>query len=247
MRDDSSDSILAKLGRFCFDGCVPFTESTYKAVIASRDIALSASQIVYGGDRAAFALCRPPGHHAGPNYAGGYCFLNNAAIAAQWLRDAGANRVAILDIDYHHGNGTQEIFYNRSDVAVASIHADPKSDYPFYAGHADETGNGEGKNYNLNLPLPKGTEYESWNNAFSSAAEFISSYAPDYLIVSMGLDTFKDDPISSFKLASENYGSIGANIAALGLPTVFIFEGGYAIAQLGDNAAALLLGFEGRS
>ena len=125
MRDDSSDSVVAKFGRYCFDGCVPFTESTYSAVIASRDIALTASQIVHSGDRACFALCRPPGHHAGPNYAGGYCFLNNAAIAAQWLRNAGAERVAILDIDYHHGNGTQEIFYERADVAFASIHGDP--------------------------------------------------------------------------------------------------------------------------
>ena len=246
MRDNSSDSIVAKLGRYCFDGCVPFTESTYKAIIASRDIALTAASMVQAGERSAFALCRPPGHHAGPGYAGGYCFLNNVAIAAQWLRNAGANRVAILDIDYHHGNGTQEIFYERADVAVTSIHGDPKFEYPFYAGHADEVGNGEGTAYNLNLPLPAGTEYNAWNNALASSLTFIKDYAPDYLVVSMGMDTFIDDPISSFRLTIENYRSIGATIAQQALPTIFVFEGGYAVAELGENAAALLLGFESR-
>ena len=155
--------------------------------------------------------------------------------------------MAILDIDYHHGNGTQEIFYERADVAFVSIHGDPQFEFPFSSGHADETGSGNGEGCNLNLPLPAATEYDRWNGAFSTAVEFIKRQAPQYLVVSMGMDTFADDPISSFRLMTQNYGAIGANIEALGLPTVFVFEGGYAVSQLGENAAALLLGFEGRS
>ena len=243
MRADSSDSIVAKFGRYCFDGCVPITETTFDAVVASRDIALSAAELVCEGDRAAFALCRPPGHHAGPNYAGGYCFLNNAAIAAQWLRDAGAKRVAILDIDYHHGNGTQEIFFDRSDVVFASIHGDPQFEYPFYAGHADEVGEGEGHGFNLNLPLPAGTAYAQWSESLSKAIEFVGRSEPDYLVVSVGMDTFVDDPISSFCLQTEDYVMVGEQIEAIGLPTVFVFEGGYAVSALGDNVASLLRGF----
>ena len=245
MRADSSDSIVAQFGRYCFDGCVPITETTFEAVLASRDIALSAAKLVLEGDRAAFALCRPPGHHAGPNYAGGYCFLNNAAIAAQWLRDAGAKRVAILDIDYHHGNGTQEIFFDRSDVVFASIHGDPQFEYPFYAGHADEVGEGEGHGFNLNLPLPAGTAYAEWSKTLSKAIEFIGGCEPEYLVVSVGMDTFVDDPISSFCLQTEDYVTVGAQIEAIGLPTVFVFEGGYAVSALGENVAALLKGFRG--
>ena len=179
----------------------------------------------------------------GPNYAGGYCFLNNAAIAAQWLRDAGAKRVAILDIDYHHGNGTQEIFFDRSDVVFASIHGDPQFEYPFYTGHADEVGEGEGRGFNLNLPLPAGTAYADWSETFSNAVEFVGRCEPDYLVVSVGMDTFVDDPISSFCLQTEDYVKVGAEIEAIGLPTVFVFEGGYAVSALGDNVAALLRGF----
>ena len=242
MRADSSDYIVAKFGRYCFDG-VAITQTTYEAVVASRDIALTATQLVEQGDRAAFALCRPPGHHAGPNYAGGYCFLNNAAIAAQWLRDAGAKRVGILDIDYHHGNGTQEIFFDRSDVVFASLHGDPQFEYPFYAGHADEVGEGEGHGFNLNLPLPAGTAYATWSEALSQAVGFVTRCEPDCLVVSAGMDTFLDDPISSFCLQTEDYVKVGAQIEAMGMPTVFVFEGGYAISALGENVAALLRGF----
>ena len=243
MRADSSDAIIAKLGRYCFDGCVPITETTFEAVLASRDIALSAAKLVFEGERSAFALCRPPGHHAGPDYAGGYCFLNNAAIAAQWLRDAGAKRVAILDIDYHHGNGTQEIFFDRSDVVFASIHGDPQFEYPFYAGHADEVGEGEGHGFNLNLPLPAGTTYATWSEALSQAISFVTRCEPDCLVVSTGMDTFLEDPISSFCLQTGDYVKVGAQIEAMGMPTVFVFEGGYAVSALGENVAALLRGF----
>lgn len=242
MRADSSSSIFARLGRYCFDGCVPLTETTYDAVIASRNIALTATQRVFEGERAVFALCRPPGHHAGPDYAGGYCFLNNAAIAAQWLRHSGAARVAILDIDYHHGNGTQEIFYGRSDVAFTSVHGDPQFEYPFYLGHADECGRGEGLGYNLNLPLPAATEFLRWHEAFVSAVNFIADFQAEYLVVSVGMDTFIDDPISSFCLQKDDYIKVGQHIAALGLPTVLVFEGGYAVAELGDNVAAFVQG-----
>jgi acetoin utilization deacetylase AcuC-like enzyme len=242
MRADSSDSIVAKFGRYCFDG-VAITQTTYEAIVASRDIALTAAQLVEQGDRAAFALCRPPGHHAGPNYAGGYCFLNNAAIAAQWLRNAGAKRVGILDIDYHHGNGTQEIFFDRSDVVFASLHGDPQFEYPFYAGHADEVGEGEGHGFNLNLPLPAGTTYATWREALSQAIAFVIRCELDCLVVSAGMDTFLEDPISSFCLQTEDYLKVGAQIEAMGMPTVFVFEGGYAVSALGENVAALLRGF----
>ena len=247
MRAGSSESITAKFGRYCFDGAVPITESTYEAVIASRDIALTAAREVFNGDRAAFALCRPPGHHAGADYAGGYCYLNNAAIAAQWLRNSGAERVAILDVDYHHGNGTQEIFYNRSDVPFVSIHGDPQFEYPYYAGHADEIGQGEGEGCNLNLPLPKNSGLQAWMRALDQGVDFIGRHSPDILVVSLGVDTFEKDPISSFKLKTGDYDWVGATIAHMGLPTLFVFEGGYAVDELGENVATALKGFEARS
>ncbi|MEM1402147.1 MAG: histone deacetylase family protein [Pseudomonadota bacterium] len=244
MRSDSSDSIIAKFGRYCFDGAVPITESTYEAVIASRDIALTATKQVYDGDRAAFALCRPPGHHAGPSYAGGYCYLNNAAIAAQWLLNNNVSQVAILDIDYHHGNGTQEIFYERGDVAFVSIHCDPNFEYPYYAGHEDEKGRGDGEGFNLNLPLPRKTGLDAWLGVLNAGISFIQSTSPDYLIVSLGVDTFENDPIASFRIRTGDYRGIGKRIAEMELPTIFIFEGGYAVSELGENVAALLSGFE---
>jgi acetoin utilization deacetylase AcuC-like enzyme len=153
--------------------------------------------------------------------------------------------VGILDIDYHHGNGTQEIFFDRSDVVFASIHGDPQFEYPFYAGHADEVGEGEGHGFNLNLPLPAGTAYAEWGENLSKAVAFVGRSDPDYLVVSVGMDTFVDDPISSFCLQTEDYVTVGAQIEAIGLPTVFVFEGGYAVSALGENVAALLKGFRG--
>jgi acetoin utilization deacetylase AcuC-like enzyme len=174
---------------------------------------------------------------------GGYCFLNNAAIAAQYLRNHGLKRVAVLDIDYHHGNGTQAIFNERSDVYTVSIHGDPQTEYPFFLGHADERGSADGEGYNLNLPLPKGTEFESWYATLQMAIQSIADYAPQALVVPLGLDTYVGDPISGFKLKSEHYLRVGLAIAGLRLPSLFTLEGGYAVADFGVNTVNVLEGF----
>jgi acetoin utilization deacetylase AcuC-like enzyme len=191
------------------------------------------------------ALTRPPGHHAGPNYMGGYCFINNAAVAAQALRDGGLQRVAVLDVDYHHGNGTQTCFYERSDVLTASIHGDPRTEYPFFLGHADERGHDAGEGFNLNLPLPRGTGFDVWWAALQTALQAVADFAPQALVVPLGLDTFEGDPISGFKLRSADYLQLGRAIAQLRLPTVLTFEGGYAVAEVGMNTVNVLEGLRG--
>ncbi|WP_075218145.1 histone deacetylase family protein [Mongoliimonas terrestris] len=234
------------LGYYSFDGGIGFVEGTWAAIKSSHDTALSAAALVAGGERAAFALCRPPGHHAGSGFMGGYCYINNAAVAAQWLRDNGARRVTILDVDYHHGNGTQEIFYHRADVQVINLHADPMEEYPYFLGHADERGAGEGEGFNLNYPMPWGTPFDTWKAALDDGCAKLLAYAPDAVVVSLGVDTFEKDPISKFKLTSEAYPVIGETIARLGLPTLFVMEGGYAVEEIGINAVGVLTGFEGR-
>ena len=239
------DAIEAKLGYYSFDAGAPFVKGTWAAIKSSYETALTAAALVKGGQRAAFALCRPPGHHAGAAFMGGYCFINNAAVAAQWFRDQGAARVSILDVDYHHGNGTQEIFYSRADVQVLNLHGDPMTEYPFFLGHADERGAGPGEGYNVNYPLPFGTAWEQWSAALEDACTKLAAYAPDVVVVSLGVDTFEKDPISQFKLVSADYPKIGARIAKLGLPTLFVMEGGYAVEEIGVNAVGVLTGFEG--
>ena len=210
-------------------------------------MALTGQKLVAQGERAAFALCRPPGHHAGADTYGGYCFLNNAAIAAQALRDGGAERVAILDVDYHHGNGTQAIFYDRADVLFLSLHGHPAQEYPYFAGYAEETGAGAGEGFNRNFPMRWGTGFDVWGDALEQSCRRASAYRPDALVVSLGLDTFEGDPISHFKLESEDYLRVGARIAALGLPTLFVMEGGYAVEALGVNTVNVLSGFKEES
>jgi len=175
---------------------------------------------------------------------GGYCYLNNAAIAAQAFLDQGRRKVAILDVDYHHGNGTQDIFYARNDVLFASIHGDPQAEFPFFLGYADETGEGAGLGYNFNYPLPAGSDWTAWSAALDQACERIAGFDADVLVVSLGVDTFKDDPISQFKLDSPNYLAMGERIARLGKPTLFVMEGGYAVAEIGINAVNVLEGFQ---
>jgi acetoin utilization deacetylase AcuC-like enzyme len=226
------------------DNGSPLASGTWAAARAGADAAASAAHSVMAGARAAFCLCRPPGHHAGHDFMGGYCFINNAAIAAQTMRNLEADRVAVLDVDYHHGNGTQSIFYERDDVFFASIHGDPLTEYPFYLGHADETGVGDGAGYNLNLPLPAGSDAAAWFAALERACKAIGYVHADALVVSLGLDTFEGDPISQFSLTAGDFDRLGARLAALGLPTVFVLEGGYAAAELGDNAQHVLRGFE---
>ena len=232
-----------KLGHFSFDAGCCIVEGTWDAVQASADLALTGADLLLAGEASAFALCRPPGHHAHAGTMGGYCYLNNAAIAAQALRDGGMARVAVLDVDYHHGNGTQAIFYDRPDVLVCNIHADPMQEFPFFLGYADETGAGAGDGYNANFPLPWGTDFSGWSAALAAASARITAFAPDALIVSLGVDTYQGDPISRFRLDSPDYLRMGAMIAGLHLPTLFVMEGGYAVEAIGINVANTLEGF----
>lgn len=241
--DCPPDHIDGKLGFYAIDAAVPITAGTWRAVRASADCALSGARAVAGGAASAFALCRPPGHHAGARAMGGFCYLNNAAIAAQYLRDHGAARVAVLDVDYHHGNGTQAIFYERADVFFASLHGDPKVEYPFFLGHADECGAGAGLGANRNFPLPWGTDGAAYAAALDAAIADIAAFGADALVVSLGVDTFAEDPISHFKLQRHDFTAIGRRVAALGRPTLFVLEGGYAVADIGANVAAVLTGF----
>jgi len=234
--------IDARLGQYSYDASTPVAEGTYDAAYGSAQSALTGLDALLSGERAAFALCRPPGHHCGADYMGGYCYLNSAAIAGQAASSAG-RRVAILDVDYHHGNGTQDIFYNRGDIFFASIHADPATDYPFYWGHADETGEGEGAGSTLNLPLPRGTGWAEYEPALAAALERIAAFGADLLIVSYGADTFAGDPISFFRIETEDYAKMGRRIADLGVPSLIVMEGGYAVDRLGANVASFLSGF----
>ena len=233
----------ARLGLYCFDSGTPLTAGTWQAARSGADCALSAAAAVLAGQRAAFALTRPPGHHAGAGYFGGYCFINNAALAAQHLCAQGLERVAVLDVDYHHGNGTQSIFYDRADVFFTSIHGDPRTEYPFYLGHADERGAGSGLGANLNLPLARGADYATWSQALETALDAITRYGAQALVLSLGVDTFAQDPIAGFSLHGNDYLRMGERIARLQLPTVIVFEGGYAVDAVGVNVANVLQAF----
>jgi len=235
--------IDADLGQFSFDASSPIAAGTWDSAYWGAQAALAATGAVLGGDQAAFALCRPPGHHCGADYLGGYCFLNNIAIAAEAAIAGGKRRVAILDVDYHHGNGTQDIFYDRSDVLFVSIHADPATDYPFFWGHADERGEGAGQGATLNLPLPRGTALPEYRAALDTGLQAVRDFGADMLCVSFGADTFSGDPITQFDLQTADYTPIARAIAELGLPTVITMEGGYAVDALGINVAAFLAGF----
>jgi acetoin utilization deacetylase AcuC-like enzyme len=246
-RDVLPDNFAARMGLFSFDAGTPLTAGSWTAARAGAACALTAAREVSAGRvRSAFALTRPPGHHAGADFFGGYCFLNNAAVAAQALRDGGAARVAVLDVDYHHGNGTQSIFYERDDVLTVSIHGDPRTEYPFFLGHADERGAGAGVGFNLNLPLPRGTDFTRWRAALHAGLAAVESFGADAMVVSLGVDTFEGDPISGFTLRSADYFDVGEDIASASLPTVFVFEGGYAVAEVGINTVNVLEGFNRR-
>jgi acetoin utilization deacetylase AcuC-like enzyme len=242
--DIEPDNFTAKMGLYSMDSGTPLTAGTWTAAKTGADCAVNAAHALRLGERGAFVLSRPPGHHAGKDFFGGYCFLNNAALAAQHMLDDGARKVAILDIDYHHGNGTQSIFYDRSDVLFVSIHADPRSEYPFYLGHADERGDGAGHGFNMNLPLAPGSSPQAWFAALETACIRLASFGADALVVSLGVDTFAGDPLSRFALQSADYLKIGERLAYLNVPTAFIFEGGYAVKELGVNVVNVLEGFE---
>ena len=237
-------SIAGKLGYFAMAGETSISHGTWEAARAAADVALTAALQIKDGARAAFALCRPPGHHAARDLFGGYCFLNNAAIAAQYLRDAGAVRVAVLDVDFHHGNGTQDIFYDRADVLYASLHGDPADAFPYFSGYADEAGSGAGSGFTVNLPLPVGTEFDVWREALRAALTRIANFRADALVVSLGVDTFAEDPISFFRLRCADFLTYGQMLGACALPTLFVLEGGYAVGEIGINVVNVLTGFE---
>lgn len=242
--DREPTDFIAKLGLYSMDNGTPMVAGTWVAAKAGADVAASAATLVSAGRGNVFCATRPPGHHAGKDFMGGYCFLNNTAVATQTLIQEGIEKVAILDVDFHHGNGTQSIFYNRDDVLFTSIHGDPKTEYPFYLGHADETGEGLGQGYNLNLPLPAGSRSEQWFAAFETASQRVKQHQAGALVVSLGLDTYAEDPISNFELQSDDFKLLGSKLGQLNLPTVIILEGGYATDDLGINTALLIQGFE---
>ncbi len=237
-------SLDGRLAYYSFDCGTPITKTSWQAIKSSVDVALTGAALITSGASAAFSLCRPPGHHAGADYFGGYCFLNNAAIATQKLLDDGAKRIAILDIDYHHGNGTQQIFYQRDDVLFVSLHGHPDEEYPYLLGFEDELGAGPGEGFNLNLPMRWGTSWPEWSAALEVGLRRIVAYNPDAVVVSLGVDAYKEDPISHFQLGSDDFTRAGQRIASLDKPTLFIMEGGYAVAEIGINAVNVLTGFE---
>ncbi|MDG1999719.1 MAG: histone deacetylase family protein [Amylibacter sp.] len=237
--------IEGQLGFYALASETSYTDGTWEAAYASAQVALSATQEVLSGEHA-FALCRPPGHHAAYDMYGGYCFLNNAAVSAQYMRDNGKKRVAIVDVDFHHGNGTQDIFYAREDVFFASLHGDPMDAFPHFLGHADEIGTSRGLGFNHNYPMPPGTSFETWRAALANALDKVAAFNADAIIISLGVDTFESDPISFFKLKSPDFITYGADIAALNLPTLFVMEGGYDISEIGLNTVNVLTGFEGK-
>ena len=239
------EAIAGKLGYYAMAAETSISEGTWEAARAAANVALTGAALLQEGERCAFSLCRPPGHHAAHDMYGGYCFLNNAALAAQYLRDHGAARVAILDVDYHHGNGTQDIFYERADVLYVSLHARPQDAFPYFLGYADETGKGAGSGFNLNFPMALGTEFAAWDQALAEGMKRIAEFGADALVVSLGVDTFERDPISSFKLRSEDFVSYGRRIGKAALPTLFVLEGGYAVREIGVNAVNVLEGYAG--
>ena len=243
MQQRVPDHIDGKLGYYAMALETAITAGTWEAARGSADCAYSAALHVASGNASSFALCRPPGHHAGIDLYGGYCFLNNAAIAAQQLLNEGASRVAILDVDFHHGNGTQDIFYTRDDVLFVSLHGEPRDAFPHFLGYADEQGALAGEGFNINYPLPDGCTYAMWSEALTDALKKIRHYTPDALVISLGVDTFEKDPISFFTLKSDDFSHYGSLIAQLALPSVFIMEGGYAVAEIGVNTVNVLEGF----
>jgi acetoin utilization deacetylase AcuC-like enzyme len=236
-----------RLGAYLFDTATPIVAGTWGAALAAVDVAVTAAERVVGGAPLAYGLCRPPGHHAARGMLGGYCYFNNAAIVAEWLRrEGGARKVAILDIDYHHGNGTQQIFWERGDVLYLSLHADPARAYPYFSGYAGERGTGDGLALTRNWPLAARTGLDAYAVALAEALRMIVAFSPDApLVISAGFDTFERDPIGDLALRTSDYGEIGRLIAGLGMPVIALQEGGYAVDALGDNAVALLTGLRG--
>jgi acetoin utilization deacetylase AcuC-like enzyme len=230
-------------GEFCFDTITGIGPGTFAAACAAVDVALTTVAQVSGGAPAALGLTRPPGHHVSRDLFGGGCYLNNAAIAAQSLRDGEAERVAVLDLDYHHGNGTQSLFYDRADVLYASLHGSPERAFPYFIGFESERGHGEGEGATVNVTLPSGVSGDAYRRLLAPVLDRIASLAPAALVVSLGLDTFRGDPSGDAALSSGDLEALGRDVGALRLPSVILLEGGYDIEHLGANTAAWMNGF----
>ena len=235
-------AIGMRLGWWCFETTTPLTQGTYAAARSSVDVAMTAADLVLGGEQVAYGLCRPPGHHAARSVYGGYCFFNNAAVVAQHVASSTGAKVAVLDVDYHHGNGTQQIFYDRDDVQFVSLHGDPARAYPYLTGFVDERGAGRGNGTTSNYPLPARTEDDAFLGALTAACADVASFGADFVVVSLGLDTYFDDPISDLSVTADGFEQSGAIIRDLGVPTVVLQEGGYATEELGENARRWLHG-----
>lgn len=242
--DCPSPSVVAQTGWYISDLACPIGPHTWRSMLRAAHTALAAAEAVCAGERLAYALCRPSGHHAQRDRAGGFCYVNNAAVATQRLVQQ-FHRVAVLDVDAHHGDGTQQIFYERADVLTVSTHADPDHYYPFYSGRADERGAGAGLGKNLNLPLAHGSGNAEFLTALDAGVAAVRAHAPAALVLCMGFDTFGDDPLSVLKLDHAAYRAVGQRVRALGLPTVVVQEGGYMVEALGPGLQALLEGLGG--
>ena len=227
-------------GYYCIDSCTPLDRNAYEAARASVGVAMTAMEEVLGGCRVAYAVCRPPGHHAERKVYGGFCYFNNAAIAAHHLSRHG--RVAVLDIDFHHGNGTQDIFYNRCDVLTVSVHGHPNHAFPYFSGFANEVGEGDGMGYNRNFPLPAGTDEPRYLLAFDKAVACVIRFRPDFLVLSVGLDVLKNDPTGTFCLTAASLRRIGKRLGQLGLPMLVVQEGGYNLRNLKTGSVSLFTG-----
>ena len=234
----------ARLGYWCFETMTPLVPGTYPAARAAVDVALTASDLVLDGARAAYGLCRPPGHHAPRAAYGGYCYFNNAAVVAHHVVRSTGTRVSVLDVDYHHGNGTQQIFYERDDVQYVSLHGDPNRAYPYFAGYEDERGGGRGAGSTLNLPFPPGTDDATYEAGLARALEAVDGFGPATLVVSLGVDTFALDPIADFALTTEGFARAGGMVAELGRPTIVLQEGGYHVPTIGENVRTWLAAFD---
>lgn len=242
--DSYPRSAVGQAGYHQADTACPIAEHTWEAAYWSAQSAVTGADAVGAGERCAYVLSRPPGHHAYGDMAGGFCFLNNSGIAAERLRAKGL-RPAILDVDVHHGNGTQGVFYRRDDVLTVSVHADPERFYPFFWGGRHERGEGQGLGYNLNLPMPRGTDDAAFLAALDTGLAQIASFGADVIVVALGLDAYEGDPFQGFAVTTPGFKRIGAAIRALGLPMLIVQEGGYLCDGLGDNLTSALEGFQG--
>ncbi len=233
----------ARAGWYAMDTTTPLGAGTWEAAVAAADCALTAADMVLAGRRAVYAACRPPGHHVGRDFYGGSCYLNNAAIAAERLRNGGVARVAIVDLDAHHGNGTQVLFYERADVVYASVHIDPDAGwFPHFMGRMDETGAGDGAGFTVNVPLPEGAGDDEWLAGVDRLCAAVAGC--EALVVSLGVDGHADDPESPLEVSAAGYAEAGRRLGRLGLPAVLVQEGGYDLTTLGGLVVGTLTGFE---